>query len=130
MIVDAACALPPVENLTSFIRRGADLVAYSGGKHLGGPQASGILCGRKDLIRSAWVQMVDMDVREGTWSLQHWIANGWLSRPPRHGIGRSMKVSKESIVGVMAALQRYVSEITRRSMPNGRRSVDEIYNGI
>lgn len=107
LIVDAACALPPKENLTAFVRGGADLVAYSGGKHLGGPQASGILCGRSDLIRSAWVQMVDMDVRAGTWSLQHWIQQGWLSRPPRHGIGRSMKVSKESIIGVMIALRRY-----------------------
>ena len=130
LIVDAACALPPVENLTAFSRCGADLVAYSGGKHLGGPQASGILCGRADLIRSAWVQMVDMDVREGTWSLQHWIANGWLSRPPRHGIGRSMKVSKESIVGVMAALQRYATRNHAAENANWQATIDAIYDGI
>lgn len=130
LIVDAACALPPMENLTAFSRSGADLVAYSGGKHLGGPQASGILCGRADLIRSAWVQMVDMDVREGTWSLQHWIANGWLSRPPRHGIGRSMKVSKESIVGVMAALQRYADRDHAAEHAAWQATIDQIHDGI
>lgn len=130
LIVDAACALPPKENLKVFSRCGADLVAYSGGKHLGGPQASGILCGRADLIRSAWVQMVDMDVREGTWSLQHWIAKGWLSRPPRHGIGRSMKVSKESIVGVMAALQRYAARDHAAEYAAWQAIIDRIYAGI
>jgi len=130
LIVDAACALPPVENLSAFSCYGADLVAYSGGKHLGGPQASGILCGRTELIRSAWVQMVDMDVREGTWSLQHWITNGWISRAPRHGIGRSMKVSKEAIVGVMAALQRYAVRDHRAEQAAWKSIIDEIYEGL
>jgi D-glucosaminate-6-phosphate ammonia-lyase len=130
LIVDAACALPPMENLTSFSRRGADLVAYSGGKHLGGPQASGILCGREDLIRSAWVQMVDMDVRAGTWSLQHWVASGWIERPPRHGIGRSMKVSKEAIVGVMAALERYLVRDHAAEQAAWQAAIDEIYDGL
>lgn len=129
-IVDAAPALPPVENLTSFVRRGADLVAYSGGKHLGGPQASGILCGREELIRSAWVQMADMDVREGTWSLQHWVTNGWIERPPRHGIGRSMKVSKEAIVGVMAALERYSMRDHVAEHAAWKSVIDEIYDGL
>lgn len=130
LIVDAACALPPTENLTSFIRRGADLVAYSGGKHLGGPQASGILCGREELIRSAWVQMVDMDVRQGTWSLQHWVASGWIERAPRHGIGRSMKVSKEAIIGVMAALQRYSLRDHQAEQAAWQGVIDEIYDGL
>ncbi|MFO1002694.1 MAG: DegT/DnrJ/EryC1/StrS family aminotransferase [Planctomycetaceae bacterium] len=130
VIVDAAFAMPPVTNLTSFIRRGADLVAYSGGKHLGGPQASGVLCGRKDLIRSAWVQMVDMDVRGGTWSLQHWVDAGWISRSPRHGLGRSMKVSKESMIGLMVALQRYRERDHEAEYASWLRSVDEIYNSL
>lgn len=107
LIVDAALSLPPVEHLQSFIQQGADLVALSGGKHLGGPQASGLLFGKRDLVRSAWVQMVDMDVRAATWSLRRWIAEGWINRPPRHGIGRSMKVSKEAIIGVLTALENY-----------------------
>jgi D-glucosaminate-6-phosphate ammonia-lyase len=107
LIVDGAMSLPPTENLTRFIGLGADLVVYSGGKHLGGPQASGILCGREDLIRSCWVQMVDMDVRPASWSLRRWIDEGWIARPPRHGIGRSMKVGKEAIVGALVALEAY-----------------------
>jgi len=130
VIVDAACALPPIENLTSFSRRGADLIAYSGGKHLGGPQASGILCGRRELIRSAWVQMVDMDVRAGTWSLQHWVDEGWISRSPRHGIGRSMKVSKEAIIGLMAALQRYAQRDHAFEYATWRARVELIFQGV
>jgi L-seryl-tRNA(Ser) seleniumtransferase len=107
VIVDAAIALPPAENLRTPIAQGADLVAYSGGKHLGGPQASGFLCGRTDLIRSAWAQMVDMDVRPGTWSLQSWVEAGWIARPPRHGIGRAMKVGKEAVIGLLTALEHY-----------------------
>lgn len=107
LIIDAALSLPPTEHLQQFISEGADLVAISGGKHLGGPQASGLLFGKSDLVRSAWVQMVDMDVRAATWSLRSWIEDGWISRPPRHGIGRAMKVSKEAIIGVLTALENY-----------------------
>ncbi len=107
LIVDGALSLPPITNLRYFIECGVDLVTFSGGKHIGGPQTSGILAGREDLIRSAWVQMVDMDVRVPTWSLRQWIAAGWIAHPPRHGIGRSMKVGKEAIIGLMMALERY-----------------------
>ena len=62
LIVDAAAQLPPKENLKRFIAMGADLVAFSGGKALGGPQASGILAGRRDLVASALLQQLDMDV--------------------------------------------------------------------
>jgi len=130
LIVDSACALPPSDNIASFGPRGADLIAYSGGKHLGGPQASGILCGREELIRSAWVQMVDMDVRNGTWSMQQWVKNGWISCPPRHGIGRSMKVSKEAIVGVMAALRRYTTRDHGAEQANWAAAIDEIDAGL
>ena len=130
LIVDGACALPPRANLRALNRDGADLIAYSGGKHLGGPQASGILCGREELIRSAWVQMVDMDVRGGTWSLRHWVEQGWIARAPRHGIGRSMKVSKEAMVGVMAALHRYESRDAQAEYDEWVATVDEIYKGL
>jgi D-glucosaminate-6-phosphate ammonia-lyase len=130
VIVDGAYSMPPTENLTSFSRRGVDLIAYSGGKHLGGPQASGMLCGRADLIRNAWVQMVDMDVRARTWSLQHWIENGWISRSPRHGVGRSMKVSKEAMIGLMTALERYTQRDHAAEQASWKKTIDDIYEGL
>lgn len=68
VIVDAAAALPPVENLRRFIDEGADLVCFSGGKAIAGPQASGILTGRADLIASVALQHQDMDVMPATWT--------------------------------------------------------------
>lgn len=130
VIMDGAFSMPPVENLTAHSRYGIDLIAYSGGKHLGGPQASGLLCGRADLIRSAWVQMVDMDVRTGTWSLQHWVEKGWISRSPRHGVGRQMKVSKEAMIGLMTALERYSKRDHAAEYALWKTTIDDIYEGI
>jgi L-seryl-tRNA(Ser) seleniumtransferase len=130
VIVDAAVALPPAENLRSFVARGADLVAFSGGKHLGGPQASGFLCGRTDLVRSAWVQMVDMDVRPGTWSLQRWVDEGWIAHPPRHGVGRSLKVGKEAAVGLLTALERYEGRDHAAEQAAWRADIQGIYDAV
>jgi D-glucosaminate-6-phosphate ammonia-lyase len=130
VIIDGAMALPPAENLTRFVRLGADLVVISGGKHLGGPQASGILCGKEHLVRSAWVQMVDMDVRPGSWSLRRWIDEGWIERPPRHGIGRSMKVGKESIIGLLCALEAYVQRDFQAEQDRWRSLAEGIAAGI
>jgi D-glucosaminate-6-phosphate ammonia-lyase len=82
VLVDASNTLPPPENLHAFIDMGADLVAFSGGKGLRGPQGSGILTGRAELIRAARAQS-----------------------NPGHGIGRVLKVSKEEIVGLLTALE-------------------------
>jgi D-glucosaminate-6-phosphate ammonia-lyase len=109
VIVDASLALPPASNLSAFITAGADLVAYSGGKHIEGPQASGVLCGRRDLIASVALQNQDMDVYPATWPRRSLIADGIVSGPPHHGIGRGFKVGKEEIVGLIAALERYVT---------------------
>jgi D-glucosaminate-6-phosphate ammonia-lyase len=103
VIVDAAAALPPPENLSRFIAAGVDLVSFSGGKAIGGPQASGILCGRADLIESVALQHQDLDVPPALWSVR-----GHVAPLPHHGIGRSMKVGKEEIVGLVAALRAYV----------------------
>jgi L-seryl-tRNA(Ser) seleniumtransferase len=130
VLVDGALSLPPASNLQAIVSAGADLVAFSGGKHLGGPQASGILCGRASLIRSAWVQMVDMDVRPGTWSLQEWIDKGWIARPPRHGIGRSMKVGKEAVIGLMTALARYGERDHAAEAAAWEKRLDEIEAGL
>lgn len=89
VIVDAAASLPPVDNLRRFIAAGADLVAFSGGKASGGPQATGLLVGRSDLIASVALQHQDMDVHTATWTeRERYLADGGLDGPPHHGLGR------------------------------------------
>jgi L-seryl-tRNA(Ser) seleniumtransferase len=85
VLVDAAAMLPPADNLRRYIAEGADLVTFSGGKGLMGPQSSGILAGRADLIRAARM-------------------NG----SPNHSVGRAAKAAKEDIVGLIAALEIYM----------------------
>lgn len=85
-LIDAAAEIPPAGTLTRFTEMGFDLVAISGGKGLLGPQATGILAGRKDLVHAA--------------ALHH---------SPNTGIGRGMKVGKEEIVGLVAAMELYLS---------------------
>ena len=110
VIVDAAAALPPVENLRQFIAAGADLVAFSGGKAIGGPQATGILVGRAELIDSVALQHQDMDVHPETWAWrERFLETGSLPGPPHHGLGRAMKVGKEEIAGLVAALRRFLA---------------------
>ena len=111
MIVDASAALPPKSNLRAFIEAGADLVAFSGGKALRGPQASGILCGRRDLIASAALQMWDLDFLPELWNPPATLIDPALVRGgvPNHGLGRAMKVGKEEIVGLLTALERFVA---------------------
>jgi len=83
---DAAADVPPREHLSQYVREGFDLVAFSGGKGLRGPQSTGLLLGRKDLIDGARTLIA-----------------------PHGGIGRGMKVSKEEIVGLVAAVERYMT---------------------
>ena len=84
---DAAADVPPVENLWKYTKMGFDLVAFSGGKGLRGPQSAGLLLGRRDLIAAAR-----------------------LSAPPNgNTVGRGMKVNKEEMVGMLAALELYLA---------------------
>ncbi len=111
VIVDAAAQLPPAANLRRFIAEGADLVAFSGGKALGGPQASGILAGRRDLIMAAALQMLDLDI----WIEQFrpdpaFIDLARLKGLPPHGIGRPCKVGKEQVAGLLTALELFLAE--------------------
>lgn len=109
VIVDAAAQLPPKRNLRRFFELGADLVAFSGGKAIGGPQASGILAGRRDLVGAALVQQLDMDVSPGTWAPPGLIDRAALKGVPHHGLGRGFKVGKEEIVGLLSALERFAA---------------------
>jgi D-glucosaminate-6-phosphate ammonia-lyase len=111
VLVDAAAELPPVENLQRFISEGADLVAFSGGKSIGGPQGSGILCGRRDLISAALLQQLDFDYDYDDWDPPiDLVDKRNLAGVPRHGIGRPCKVGKEQIVGLLTALKLFVEE--------------------
>ena len=87
IIVDGASTLPPSSHLTRWTSLGADLVIYSGGKGIRGPQGSGLLLGRADLIRAV-------------------AANG----APNGAIGRPCKVSKEDIVGLVTALELFLAD--------------------
>lgn len=126
VIVDAAAELPPRGNLRRFIAEGADLVVYSGGKAIGGPQASGILAGRADLIASVALQHQDMDVRDATWSQRGLLASGVLRGIPHQGFGRSMKVGREEIVGLLVALQRFAAGSDEVDLERMQRLLDPI----
>ena len=111
VLVDAAAQLPPQDNLRRFISEGADLVAFSGGKALGGPQASGILAGRRELVMAAALQHLDLDVFWAMWSPPPTLIDKYrLKGAPQHGIGRSCKAGKEEIVGLLTALHLFISE--------------------
>ncbi|MEQ8534838.1 MAG: aminotransferase class V-fold PLP-dependent enzyme, partial [Imperialibacter sp.] len=86
--IDAAADVPPVENLFKYQKMGFDLVTFSGGKMIRGPQSAGLLFGRKDLIEAAKLNF----------------------SPHESPIGRSMKVNKEEIFGMYAALKRYLEK--------------------
>jgi len=83
VLVDAAAEILTVPNV--HLEKGATLVAYSGGKCIRGPQSAGLLLGRKDLVRAAWVHSA-----------------------PHHGFSRSMKVGKEEAIGMLMAVEMWV----------------------
>jgi D-glucosaminate-6-phosphate ammonia-lyase len=128
LIVDAAEQVPPVENLRKFIAMGATMVVYSGGKGIRGPQNSGILCGPRDLIASAALQNMDTAMIDfETWDPPpSFIPKEKLRGVPQQGVGRGMKVSKESIVGLLVALQRMTDEKSINDIKQLRRRLERI----
>ncbi|MFC7070490.1 aminotransferase class V-fold PLP-dependent enzyme [Halobaculum lipolyticum] len=111
VIVDAAAELPPVDNFERFTAAGADLVAFSGGKAIRGPQTTGILAGRQDLIRSVAAQQLDTHAAEAVWEPPTELLDpDHLGGVPRQGIGRPMKVGKEELIGLLAALDAFIEE--------------------
>ncbi|KAA8922006.1 aminotransferase class V-fold PLP-dependent enzyme [Thermoplasma sp.] len=95
VIVDAAAEIPPRDNLTRYFRMGSDLVLFSGGKMLGGLSNSGLMIGRRDIIQAVEDigPLSEEDLPEGT----------------RIFIGRPMKVSKETIVSMVVAIENYMN---------------------
>jgi L-seryl-tRNA(Ser) seleniumtransferase len=87
-LIDAAADVPPISNLWNYTQMGFDMVAFSGGKGMRGPQNAGLLLGRKDLIAAATQN----------------------NSPNSDAVGRGMKVSKEQIVGMVAAVDWFLSQ--------------------
>ena len=111
VLVDAAAELPPARNLRRFIDEGADLVVFSGGKALGGPSGSGLLCGRRQLVGSALLQQLDLDGSYEDWRPpSQLIDKKEFPGVPRNGIGRSCKVGKEQIIGLLTALTQFAQD--------------------
>ena len=131
IIVDAAGELPPKENLRRFIDMGADLVAFSGGKSLRGPQSTGILCGKKHLITSVALQNLDMDEFFEIWNPpSDLIPKDTLPGIPRHGIGRGFKVSKENVIGLLTALKLFVEDAYVSTYGEQRQFLEYISSSI
>lgn len=107
VIVDGASMVPPRDNLKKYIRMGADMVVISGGKGIRGPQGSGLLFGREDLITAA-------------------VANA----SPNQFMGRGMKVSKEEIIGFVTALELFVQEDEESEMDHFREKAQKIVDAF
>jgi D-glucosaminate-6-phosphate ammonia-lyase len=108
-LVDAAAELPPRDNLKAIPATGADLVCFSGGKAIAGPQGTGILCGDADLVASAAMQMLDMDDHPELWDPpSELFPRERFDGMPRQGLGRGFKVAKEQIVGLLVALDEFL----------------------
>ncbi len=107
-LIDAAADVPPVENLRAFTAMGYDLVTFSGGKGLRGPQCSGLLVGRRDLVEAAYV-------------------NG---SPHSDTIGRIAKVGKEEIVGLTRAIEVYLEKDHQAEWDEWERRVRDIAHAM
>jgi len=103
VIVNAAAELPPASNLTRFTAMGASLVIFSGGKDICGPQSSGLILGDCDLIRACA-----------------------LNSCPNHSVGRSMKVTKETVVGLVKAVELYLMQDFSEEMAQWETQVNDL----
>jgi D-glucosaminate-6-phosphate ammonia-lyase len=131
VLVDAAGQLPPASNLRKFTEMGADLVAFSGGKAIRGPQSSGILCGRSEHIASVALQHLDMDEYLAVWDPpDDFIPKSLIVGMPRHGIGRGFKVAKEEVVGLLTALRLFVEGKYRTEFDQQRKHLEYIADGL
>ena len=103
--VDAAAERPDVPNW--YLEQGADAVAYSGGKCLRGPQASGLVLGRKDLLQAAF-----------------------LNGAPHHALARPMKAGKEEIMGLLAAVEQWIKRDHKAEWKDWERRLGVITDAV
>ncbi len=107
-MIDCAADVPPVENLSKYTKMGFDMVCFSGGKGLRGPQSAGLLLGKKKYIEAARV-----------------------SAPPRgNTIGRGMKVNKEEILAMMVTIESYLSRDHQEEWKMWERQIGLINDSI
>jgi L-seryl-tRNA(Ser) seleniumtransferase len=108
VLADCANLLPPWRNIPRLARSGIDLLAISGGKHMRGPQCAGMLAGRKDLLRAAWLN----------------------SNPHSDSNGRPMKVGREEMVALWLACEKYAAldfeELDKQREQQARRLANEL----
>jgi L-seryl-tRNA(Ser) seleniumtransferase len=105
VIVDAAAEILTIPNV--HLQRGATAVAYSGGKCIRGPQAAGLLLGEKNLLQAAWANSA-----------------------PHHAFGRSLKVGKEEIMGMLAAVEMWVKRDHQAEWKQWEDRLETISNGV
>ncbi len=107
VILDAAAEVPPVENLSKFVKMGVDMVAFSGGKNLRGPQCAGLLIGKKK-----------------------WIDLAYANAAPNNYFARIAKVGKEEIVGMLAALELYLATDHTAERQEWHDQLDRVTQGV
>ncbi len=107
LLADGASMLPPRDNLRKYVSEGADLVSFSGGKAVRGPQSTGFLIGKPE-----------------------WVEYARLVNAPNATIARAQKVSKEEIAGLLAALRAFVDENEESETESYRRDMEMVLDRI
>jgi len=107
IVVDAAAELPPTGNIRNYLNIGADLAVFSGGKEIRGPQASGLIVGGKVLIDACHSNCC-----------------------PNYGIGRSMKISKETVAGLVTAVELFTHRDYKIQMSTWEDMTRHIYTSL
>ncbi len=107
VLCDAASMLPPRANLRKFVDQGADLVSFSGGKGIRGPQSTGMLLGSAE-----------------------WVRYASLNNAPHAGVARAQKVSREEIAGLVAALRVFIAEDEEAETARYRRQMELVVDQV
>ena len=107
IVVDAAAELPPKFNVTKYLEQGADLVIFSGGKEFRGPQSTGIILGKKQLIEACDANCC-----------------------PNYSIGRGMKIDKEAIAGIVKAIELFVKKDYTQEMERWESMVSQMFSSF